>query len=128
MYIFSSYEPELFPGLIYRMVKPRIVLLIFVSGKVVLTGKRKIICCSDSFFQFVVLVCLFFKSLFWVFILALHQYFVLLFNSGIVEFIIIFHICVVNCWCNMIFLTPSWYCQFTAFGGWNKTAFLLMCI
>ena len=34
-----SYEPELFPGLIYRMVKPRIVLLIFVSGKVVLTGK-----------------------------------------------------------------------------------------
>ena len=31
---FSSYEPELFPGLIYRMVKPRIVLLIFVSGKV----------------------------------------------------------------------------------------------
>lgn len=35
---FSSYEPELFPGLIYRMVKPRIVLLIFVSGKVVLTG------------------------------------------------------------------------------------------
>lgn len=36
---FSSYEPELFPGLIYRMVKPRIVLLIFVSGKVVLTGE-----------------------------------------------------------------------------------------
>ena len=34
-----SYEPELFPGLIYRMVRPRIVLLIFVSGKVVLTGK-----------------------------------------------------------------------------------------
>ena len=31
---FSSYEPELFPGLIYRMVKPMIVLLIFVSGKV----------------------------------------------------------------------------------------------
>jgi TATA-box binding protein (TBP) (component of TFIID and TFIIIB) len=37
-YVFS-YEPELFPGLIYRMVKPRIVLLIFVSGKVVLTGE-----------------------------------------------------------------------------------------
>lgn len=35
-----SYEPELFPGLIYRMVKPRIVLLIFVSGKVVLTGNK----------------------------------------------------------------------------------------
>jgi len=38
---FSSYEPELFPGLIYRMVKPRIVLLIFVSGKVVLTGAKQ---------------------------------------------------------------------------------------
>ncbi|NXX70487.1 TBPL2 protein, partial [Spizella passerina] len=37
---FSSYEPELFPGLVYRMVKPRIVLLIFVSGKVVLTGAK----------------------------------------------------------------------------------------
>merc|ERR1712226_280683 len=37
---FSHYEPELFPGLIYRMVKPKIVLLIFVSGKVVLTGAK----------------------------------------------------------------------------------------
>lgn len=33
-----QYEPELFPGLIYRMKSPKIVLLIFVSGKVVLTG------------------------------------------------------------------------------------------
>lgn len=38
-FVCFSYEPELFPGLIYRMIKPRIVLLIFVSGKVVLTGK-----------------------------------------------------------------------------------------
>ena len=38
LFVSRSYEPELFPGLIYRMVKPRIVLLIFVSGKVVLTG------------------------------------------------------------------------------------------
>ncbi|GIY99969.1 TATA-box-binding protein [Caerostris extrusa] len=37
---FSSYEPELFPGLIYRLVKPRIVVLIFVSGKIVLTGGK----------------------------------------------------------------------------------------
>ncbi|MED6255554.1 TATA box-binding protein-like 2 [Ataeniobius toweri] len=37
----TCYEPELFPGLIYRMVKPRIVLLIFVSGKVVLTGAKE---------------------------------------------------------------------------------------
>jgi len=38
---FSSYEPELFPGLIYRMFEPKIVLLIFVSGKVVLTGAKE---------------------------------------------------------------------------------------
>ena len=37
---FSSYEPELFPGLIYRMVKPKVVLLIFVSGKIVITGAK----------------------------------------------------------------------------------------
>lgn len=38
--MFSSYEPELFPGLIYRMMKPKVVLLIFVSGKLVLTGAK----------------------------------------------------------------------------------------
>ncbi|KAF8764012.1 uncharacterized protein LOC129965437 [Argiope bruennichi] len=37
---FCSYEPELFPGLIYRLVKPRVVVLIFVSGKIVLTGGK----------------------------------------------------------------------------------------
>jgi transcription initiation factor TFIID TATA-box-binding protein len=35
---FSTYEAELFPGLVYRMVQPKVVLLIFVSGKLVLTG------------------------------------------------------------------------------------------
>lgn len=39
-HMFCSYEPELFPGLIYRMINPKIVLLIFVSGKVVLTGAK----------------------------------------------------------------------------------------
>eukprot|EP01108_Squamamoeba_japonica_P008878 TRINITY_DN802_c0_g1_i4.p2 TRINITY_DN802_c0_g1~~TRINITY_DN802_c0_g1_i4.p2 ORF type:complete len:152 (+),score=74.08 TRINITY_DN802_c0_g1_i4:168-623(+) len=38
---YSSYEPELFPGLIYRLIKPKIVLLIFVSGKIVLTGGKR---------------------------------------------------------------------------------------
>ncbi|KAJ9152492.1 hypothetical protein P3X46_026053 [Hevea brasiliensis] len=38
---FSTYEPELFPGLIYRMKQPKLVLLIFVSGKVVITGAKK---------------------------------------------------------------------------------------
>lgn len=37
---FSSYEPELFPGLIYRLAKPKLVLLIFVSGKLVITGAK----------------------------------------------------------------------------------------
>ncbi|KAI4463103.1 tata-box binding protein [Holotrichia oblita] len=37
---FSSYEPEVFPGLVYRMVKPRLVLLIFVNGKVLFTGSK----------------------------------------------------------------------------------------
>lgn len=38
---FCNYEPEIFPGLIYRMISPKIVLLIFVSGKVVLTGAKE---------------------------------------------------------------------------------------
>jgi transcription initiation factor TFIID TATA-box-binding protein len=38
---FCSYEPELFPGLIYRMITPKVVLLIFVSGKLVLTGAKE---------------------------------------------------------------------------------------
>ena len=38
---FCSYEPEIFPGLVYRMIDPKIVLLIFVSGKLVLTGAKK---------------------------------------------------------------------------------------
>lgn len=37
---FASYEPELFPGLIYRLVNPRVVFLIFVSGKIVITGAK----------------------------------------------------------------------------------------
>ena len=36
------YEPEIFPGLIYHMLEPEIVLLIFVSGKIVLTGAKEI--------------------------------------------------------------------------------------
>jgi len=40
--MFCSYEPELFPGLIYRMLEPKVVLLIFVSGKLVLTGAKTV--------------------------------------------------------------------------------------
>ena len=37
----SMYEPEQFPGLIYRMIEPKTVTLIFASGKLVCTGARK---------------------------------------------------------------------------------------
>ncbi len=37
----AMYEPEQFPGLIYRMSEPKVVLLIFSSGKVVCTGAKK---------------------------------------------------------------------------------------
>ncbi len=37
----SMYEPEQFPGLIYRMRKPSVVLLIFSSGKMVITGAKE---------------------------------------------------------------------------------------
>jgi len=36
----STLIKQLFPGLIYRMMKPKVVLLIFVSGKIVLTGAK----------------------------------------------------------------------------------------
>mmetsp|Transcript_37023 Transcript_37023/g.42234 ORF Transcript_37023/g.42234 Transcript_37023/m.42234 type:complete len:230 (-) Transcript_37023:261-950(-) len=38
--VYASFEPELFPGLIYRMDKPRVDFLIFLSGKIVITGAR----------------------------------------------------------------------------------------
>ncbi|MEM3065404.1 MAG: TATA-box-binding protein [Candidatus Nitrosotenuis sp.] len=37
----SMYEPEQFPGLIYRMPDPKTVSLIFASGKIVCTGAKK---------------------------------------------------------------------------------------
>ena len=36
----TRWEPELFPGLIFKMVKPKMVLLIFATGKIVLTGAK----------------------------------------------------------------------------------------
>ncbi len=35
------YEPEQFPGLIYRMDEPKTVMLLFSSGKLVCTGAKK---------------------------------------------------------------------------------------
>ncbi|RLG77815.1 MAG: TATA-box-binding protein [Thermoprotei archaeon] len=36
----TMYEPEQFPGLIHRMDDPKVVLLIFSSGKMVITGAK----------------------------------------------------------------------------------------
>jgi transcription initiation factor TFIID TATA-box-binding protein len=35
------YEPEMFPGAIYRMTEPKVVLLVFASGKLVITGAKR---------------------------------------------------------------------------------------
>jgi len=37
----TMYEPEQFPGLIYRMDEPNVVILIFASGNLVCTGAKK---------------------------------------------------------------------------------------
>jgi transcription initiation factor TFIID TATA-box-binding protein len=34
----TMYEPDQFPGLIYRMDKPKVVILVFASGNLVVTG------------------------------------------------------------------------------------------
>jgi len=36
-----EYEPEQFPGLVYRLDTPKVVMLLFGSGKMVCTGARK---------------------------------------------------------------------------------------
>jgi transcription initiation factor TFIID TATA-box-binding protein len=37
----AMYEPEQFPGLIYRMDEPKVVILVFASGSLVVTGAKK---------------------------------------------------------------------------------------
>ncbi len=37
-----EYEPEQFPGLVYRVEKPKVVMLLFGSGKIVCTGAKEI--------------------------------------------------------------------------------------
>jgi transcription initiation factor TFIID TATA-box-binding protein len=36
----AEYEPEQFPGVIYRLRKPKVAILIFGSGKIVCTGAK----------------------------------------------------------------------------------------
>ena len=37
---FAVYDPESFPGLVFKMLVPKVCILVFVSGKVVLTGAK----------------------------------------------------------------------------------------
>jgi transcription initiation factor TFIID TATA-box-binding protein len=37
----AMYEPEQFPGMIYRMDEPKVVILIFASGNLVCTGAKR---------------------------------------------------------------------------------------
>jgi transcription initiation factor TFIID TATA-box-binding protein len=38
----AEYEPEQFPGLVYRVNDPRVAFLLFSSGRIICTGARKI--------------------------------------------------------------------------------------
>ena len=38
----AEYEPEQFPGLVYRIKDPKVAMLLFGSGKIVCTGARQI--------------------------------------------------------------------------------------
>lgn len=49
---YCSYEPELFPGLVFRTIAPKVVFLVFRSGKVVITGTKTSTCAYDVFKKF----------------------------------------------------------------------------
>jgi len=49
---YTSYEPELFPGLVFRTIDPKLVFLIFRSGKIVSTGAKSIACIRKVFKAF----------------------------------------------------------------------------
>lgn len=36
----AQYDPNVFPGLIYRMKNPKVTFLVFGAGKVVITGAK----------------------------------------------------------------------------------------
>ena len=37
-----EYEPEQFPGMVYRIKEPKVAMLLFSSGKIVCTGAKKV--------------------------------------------------------------------------------------
>lgn len=38
----TEYEPNSFPGLVYRMINPKVTFLIFGSGRIICTGARTV--------------------------------------------------------------------------------------
>ncbi len=44
----SEYEPEQFPGLVYRLDEPRVATLIFRSGKIICVGARSVQSAKDA--------------------------------------------------------------------------------
>lgn len=46
-----EYEPEQFPGLVYRMNIPKVVILLFGSGKLVITGGKSPSDCNNALIQ-----------------------------------------------------------------------------
>ncbi|KAL3318128.1 TATA-binding protein [Cichlidogyrus casuarinus] len=45
----TQYEPEVFPGLVFRILKPKITVIIFVSGKILFTGGKSIDSINEAF-------------------------------------------------------------------------------
>lgn len=46
---YVSYEPDLFPGLVFRTTEPKLVFLLFRSGKIVITGAKSRTEISNTF-------------------------------------------------------------------------------
>ncbi|GAB5360022.1 hypothetical protein AAMO2058_000591700 [Amorphochlora amoebiformis] len=54
---FVSFEPEIFPGLIYRMASPRVTIFVFVTGTVLVVGaknRNQVYLAFDSIFPVLV--------------------------------------------------------------------------
>ena len=45
----AQYDPNVFPGLIYRMKNPKVTFLVFGTGKVVITGAKSEQMIEESF-------------------------------------------------------------------------------
>lgn len=60
--VYCTYQPNMFPGLIYRPTHLHIVLLIFFSGKIVITGAKSMRDVFDGWTQLHDLICSYKKN------------------------------------------------------------------